>query len=167
MRKIVFLVFIAAVVNLQNMFAEVPPTKISIGTPDLAVQIKRCVADEKIVLVDLVFTNKTDDDVDIRMGNVNIMNAFVIYDSEGNSYTGGKRLIRCANNPFTEWEISFLALPEIPVKVQIKVVGVPTEAEFLSLIKLPIHSEALGLSFLDMSHTGKYPSLRNIPITRN
>lgn len=167
MKKLFFVVFVTVFFSLQNAFAEVPPTKISIGTPDLGVQIKRCIADDKTVFVDLVFTNKTDDDVNIRMGNVNLMNAFVIYDSEGNSYTGGQRMIRCANTPYTEWEVEFLAIPEIPVKVQIKISGVPRNAEYISLIKLPIHCDALGLNFLDMAHNNKYPSLRNIPITRN
>lgn len=164
MKKSFFLVFIAAVVNLQNVFAEVPPTKIVTGHADFSIKITRCVAEGSTVLIDMVLLNKSERDIEATLANDNIINT-IVYDSEGNVYQEGPWEqnatinIRVANKTFAKG-IEHAFISGIPVKAQLKITGVSTDAEYFARIDFPLTCYALGLDY------GHKAILRNIPITR-
>lgn len=163
MKKFVLLLCFTVVINLQNAFAEVPPTKIVTGHADLSIKITRCVADGSTVLIDMVFLNKSERDVKAALATTNCIRTMV-YDSEGNIYQcpdmyNPTIFIKIANQPFN-MGITHVFLSNVPVKAQLKITGVSTIAEYIARIDFPLWVDDFGL---DCSH---FAILRNIPITR-
>ena len=84
------LVLLSALCCMAVAFAQTPT--IVTGHPDFKVKVTRCAASGKVVVLDLVFTNVSANDVEewsIQTGNYRFCNGpSIVYDSEGNIYNG-------------------------------------------------------------------------------
>ena len=155
--------FVAAVVNLHNVFAEVPPTKIVTGHADFSIKITRCVAEGSTVLIDMVLLNKSERDIEAHLETTNCATT-TVYDSEGNIYESPDIynptiFLKVANQPFRMGVVHGF-LSGVPVTAQLKINGVSTVAEYIARIDFPLWIDEFGLN---CSHKA---ILRNIPITR-
>ena len=136
--------------------------QIETGSPDLTIKVKRCAASGKTVLIDMLITNNSEGDVEAMMHWTNCVSD-VYYDSEGNVYGDGFEevsQVKIGNKPFAAGRVDVKLVSGVPVKVQVRVTGVSSEAEAFAKIDFPFWADDLGL---DCHHK---ISLRNVPITR-
>lgn len=165
MKRIIFLMAILAF-GLLSISAQ---SAMSIVTnhPDFVIKVKRCAASGKTVVIDLILTNVGAQDVEnfeayggSDWGNPNVSEA---YDSEGNIHKGGSLRIRLANaSNYTDnnESQSLDLLPEVPVRMSVKVDDVPISAESFPRLKLYFKCDKWGLNCEKMA------VIRNIPISR-
>jgi hypothetical protein len=133
--------------------------KIVTGHPDLKIQIKRCAASGKTVIIDMVITNKSGNDIETMIHETNC-NGSSFYDSDGNSYESyGSSEVKVGNKPFSRGA-RYTFINDIPVKVQLKIPNVATTAELLARVDFMFWCDALGLG---CNHK---VVIRNIPISR-
>lgn len=139
-------------------------TQIITGHPDFKVRVTRCVANGKTVVLDMVFTNVSETDVEdwsiFLVGNSGYT---TVYDSEGNMYSGekGNRLaIKVSNNDydyFGTWGLKMIS--DVPMKVSLQIKGVPETVESLARVDLIVN--------IPLFNIGSTPvKIKNIPISR-
>lgn len=130
------------------------------GHPDFKIQVTRCAASGKTVVMDMVFQNIGTSDVNDMVlcagyGSTEVM------DTEGNTYRGDKYIsIKVSNGEFSNWDTGYFALiPGVKRKVTMKINNVSESAESLARILISIDCKTYGL--------GEKPvQIRNVPITR-
>ena len=150
--------------GLQNVSAQDAPLKIVSNHPDFMINVKRCAASGKTVILDLVLSNTGTQDVEklVAYGGYCFgKTPTEAYDIEGNIYDDDKVVIKLANAANYSNEQSVDLLPDVPVKMSIKVEGVSTTAEAFARVKLAFKCNKWGLS------PDKPAIIRNIPITRD
>lgn len=161
MKRIFLFIMAVFALCLQNVNAQ-DAIKIITGHPDFNIKVKRCVASDKTVLIDMVFINEGTQDVNrvkIHLGN----RGSLAYDDEGNIYEGGydqNISIKIANREYDPWYTSdFEILAGVPTKVTMKIKGVSLEAQ--SFAKIIMNFDCPAWDFNNSPVT-----LRNIPISR-
>lgn len=159
MKKISFLMFFLCSVLLVTA-----QTKIITGHPDFQVKVTRCVATGTTVILDMLFTNVSETDVE----EWGIYSGFygdftTVYDSEGNSYDnykGNYLSFKVGNSNYTNAFRNQKMLSDVPVKVSLKIMGVPETVESLTRVDLVMYIPAFDIG-------GKTPvKIKNIPISR-
>lgn len=136
--------------------------KIVTGHPDLKVKVKRCAASGKIVIIDLTFTNVGTSDIEAWIRLNSYAGDSEAIDDEGTVYKSGDALtIKLPNNPQYQKGPGgkITMLPDIPVKVSVKLNGVSESAEAIARLLVGVQCEAWGLA----DHCVQ---IRNIPISR-
>ena len=151
--------------GLLSVKAQDNPIKIVTGHPDFQIQIKRCAASGKNVVLDMVFKNEGAVDT----GDLNIyVDSYgwphddwdiTVYDDEGNLYRQGAR-VKFANygyQPMVKGGIELVA--GVPVKVSIKIPNVAETATSFAKITFLVENKLWGIG-------DKPVEIRNVPITR-
>ncbi len=135
--------------------------RIVTGHPDFKIQVTRCAASGKTVVMDMVFQNiGTSDvnDMDLAPGD----DRTEVMDTEGNTYGRGRGgiYIKVGNGEFEGfWTGKFALIPGVKRKVTMKINNVSESAESLARILIFIECRTWGLD-------GKFIQIRNVPITR-
>ena len=161
MKKILLLLMAIFAFGLQNVNAQDAPLKIVTNHPDFQIKVKRCAASGKTVILDLVLNNLGVNDIE----NVEIFGGggkSEAYDDEGNIYQGDNITVKVANRPNYNWTTESFNIPTgVPMKLSIKIEGVPQSTENIAILKLAVYCEKWGLD------RDKPVRFTNIPITRN
>ena len=177
MKKILFVVMAMFAFGLQNVNAqdepqeavqEAPkdaPLTIVSNHPDFKIKVKRCAASGKTVIIDLLLTNTGTQDVDglVAYGGRDEFGHNLptqVYDIEGNIYNY-QIYVKLANSEKYSIEQWVDLLPDVPVKMSVKVEGVSTTAEAFARVRLSFKCNKWGL------YQEKPAVLRNIPISRD
>ncbi len=143
----------------SSSFTQEDGIKIITGHPDLKFQIKRCAASGKTVIIDMIITNKSGNDIETMIHETNCGGSN-IYDSDGNSYESYRSSeVKVGNKPFS-YGTRYTFITDVPVKVQLKIPNVSTTAESLARVDFRFWCDALGLG---CDHK---VVIRNIPISR-
>lgn len=161
-----FLLMMMAMFIATGIYAQdEKPIKIITNHPDFKVKVKRCVASDKTVIVDLILNNEGTNDVEkVDFGSSWTGAYHEAYDDEGNIYKDDKIRICVANtNEWKENRTDEFNIPAgVPIKVSIKIEGVPTSAEAIARLSLCFNCAAWGLAY------NKKPiKISNIPISRD
>lgn len=164
MKKILFLLMAMIVFGFQSVNAQDKPIKVITNHPDFDVKVKRCAMNGKSLIIDMVFTNKGDQDVliDIVAGNWRYWSG--LYDDEGNAYKGenGGMQVKVANNGAYQGDVgNYRLIQGIPVKVSFLVNNFSETAEEVAFFEGAVFCKEWGLPGQD-----KWLTIRNIPITR-
>ena len=150
---------------LQNVNAQDEQLKIVTGHPDFMIQIKRCAASGKNVVLDMIFKNEGAVDT----GDFSIfVDSYgwphddwdiTVYDDEGNLYRQGAR-VKLANSQYEPMIRGGVELVSgVPVKVSIKIPNVAETATSFAKITFLVENKLWGI--------GEKPvEIRNVPITR-
>ena len=139
--------------------------KIVTKHPDFKIKIKRCVASDKTVILDMVFLNVGDYDSNRVSLNKGCGEA---YDDQGNVYTYKNfRVSKAANssevNIYGNYDFSMLS--NIPVNISMIIENVPTIAESIARIRITHFScKEWSISPYDKSESIE---IYNVPITRD
>lgn len=160
MKKILVFLILMLAFGWQIVNAQDAPIKIVTGHPDLKVKVNRCEASGNIVIIDLTFTNLNEKDAEgitgptMYSGNVYEPLAF---DNQGNKYS-----IKFEVSNQDNYSVSGIIplFSEVPVKVSLRIEGVPESSEYIARLNLNFACKALGLE------TTNIMQIRNIPITR-
>ena len=151
----------AALCCMAVAFAQTP--QIVTGHPDFKVKVTRCEASGKNVVLDLVFTNVSAQDVESWAIYSSCSNhqTTVVYDSEGKIYNCNNNAvsIKVSNGEYT-WGVRDLKMiSDVPMKVSVMITGVPTNVEALARVDLDV--------VIPIFNIGETPvKIKNIPITR-
>lgn len=159
MKKLLLIMMAMFAFGLQNVSAQ--NMKIISGHPDFNIKVKRCAANGKTVVIDMVFTNRSENDVDLEIG---VMYEWTkIHDDQGNEYVNGMMdetiTLKIGNKKPTNYNEKFTLLSGVPTKAQWVIKGVPESCEEISRMQFNVDSEAWSLH--DKS------TIRNIPIFRD
>lgn len=156
--------------TVQNSFASdsgsssgqgTQPMRIVTNNPYIKVNVTKCVANGKTVMLEFKLTNTSGNDaanVGISIGRSDC--GINVYDDQGNEYSERALALKYANKQFETWAGSYTLLADVPAKFTLKIDGVSTSAESFARIVLPFEHNGLGLK-IDTPIT-----LRNIPINR-
>ena len=164
MKKILLILMAIFAFGLQNASAQ-DGIKIITGHPDFKIQIKRCAASGKTVVIDMVLSNVGVKDIDeISLYGSPAWGRGEVYDDEGNIYaeSNGKKISLQLTNfkEYRGWIGPFRLLADVPMRLSIRLDDFSTTAERIALLKLGVECQQWGLN--DKSIT-----IRNIPITRD
>ena len=161
MTKILLVLMAMFAFGMQDVKAQNAPIKIITGHPDLKVKVNRCAASGNIVIVDLTFTNMNEKDAKGISGPTLYSGQpceAVAYDNQGNKFP-----IKFKVSNETDYKVwgDIPLLSEIPVKVSLRIEGVPESSEFFARLNLNFDCKVLGLKPSDIIQ------IRNVPITRD
>jgi hypothetical protein len=161
MKKIILTLLATLAFGLQNVSAQDAPIKIVTGHPDLKVKVNRCEASGNLVIIDLTFSNMNQQDAEGNTGPCTYNGQAyepVALDNQGNKFSVKFKVPN--QNDYSVWATVPL-LSEIPVKVSLRIEGVPESSEFFSRLNLNFDCMALGLNKTNIIQ------IKNIPITRD
>ena len=147
--------------GMQDVKAQDAPIKIITGHPDLKVKVNRCAASGNIVIVDLTFTNMNEKDAEGQSGPTlysGLPCEAVAFDNQGNKFPIKFKVSN--EKDYGVWG-KIPLLSEIPVKVSLRIEGVPESSEFIARLNLNFDCPVLGLKPSDKIQ------IRNVPITRD
>lgn len=138
---------------------ETQPMRIVTNCPYIKVNITRCEASGKTVMLEFKMSNTSGNDaegVQFSVGGVKV------YDDQGNEYNAayGAISMKYANQQFRTGVDSYTILADVPAKFTLKIDGVSTSAESIARLTLPLYHNGLGLK------TDAPVTMRNIPINR-
>ena len=167
MKKYFLIMMAIFAFGFQNVSAQ-GAMQIITNHPDFSIKVKRCAASGKTVIIDLLLINTGANDIEkftayggSDWGNPDVSEA---YDSEGNIIKGGSLRVKLANasnyTDVNEFQTIDL-IPDLPIKMSVKIEDVPISAESISRLKLFFVCPKWGLD------SNKMPVIRNIPISRN
>lgn len=132
--------------------------RIVTGHPDFKIQVTRCAASGKTVVMDMVFLNNGTTDInDIR---VFVGRDREVIDTEGNIYKDERLSFSLSGQSYTHDTRDFSIIPGVKMKVSMKVEGVAENAEQFARILMCVDCPSWGLSW------EKPVQIRNVPITR-
>ena len=156
-----FFTLMAAVCCMTVAFAQAP--QIVTGHPDFKVKVTRCEASGKNVVLDLTFTNVSAQDVENwEIGDISCCPyKTVVYDSEGNIYTGDAVSIKVSNGDYRNAYYNLKMISDVPMKVSLMITGVPTNVE--SLARVDIH---VTVPLFNINGWDAPVKIKNIPIAR-
>lgn len=132
--------------------------KIVTGYPDFKINIKRCEAADKTVLIELTLLNNTDTDVE-EFSFYGGCSGTKLYDDQGNIYEDRSVLVKMANKEYGCYSDYIKLVAGLPTKMSIMVYNVPLSVKSFALLDLNIFVRPWNIN----KGTVK---LRNIPITR-
>lgn len=157
MKKILLIMMAMFAFGLQNVNAQDKPIKIVTGHPDFSLKITRCVASGKNVVLDMVVTNLSDNDVECFKVHGSSY-ATKVYDDQGNIYDSDID-VKIANKQYTTGTIEIKLVAGIPTKYSLMIANVSQKAQYLVLVEPDIYVPA----WKTVNSTVK---IRNVPITR-
>ncbi|MBO7051549.1 MAG: hypothetical protein J6W24_02680 [Prevotella sp.] len=141
---------------------------------DFNIKVKRCVASGDVLIIDLIMTNKSANDI-IPFnvyGGAGGNQSTTIYDSEGNKYGGhyasnsNVKIKSGIKSTYSSDDIGQRTLvSNIPTTVSLRVEGFSSSAESVKLIQLSVLADVWNLNW--NTKRENCVSIRNIPITRN
>ncbi len=157
MKKILLILMVIFAFGIQNVSAQ-DGIKIVTNHPDFDIKVKRCVASGKTVVIDMVFTNNSENDVDMSIG---IGNGWtVIHDDQGNEYKYNGITLKIANKaPEGHW-VDFTLIAGVPTNVKWTITNVPVSVEQIARMLFMTRCGALSLN-------DTKTMIRDIPISRN
>lgn len=160
MKKILLFV-VAMFIAVGAQAQDEKPMKIITNYPDFKVKVKRCAASDKTVIIDLLFSNVSSSDVEMSVYGGS---SSVAYDDEGNMYKDSGLEAMVANTG--DWSRyngngRFTLPADVPVKVSIKLEGVPSSAESIPRLMVTVDCSKWGLD------RQKQLKITNIPISRD
>lgn len=145
-----------------DLTAQESPISIVSGHPDFKIKILSCKAMGNMVYLNMQFLNEGDEDVNQEI--ILSHGWSDVYDSEGNGYSitmWPKPLAVKSGNGDYNISAQYSLITSVPIRVTLRIEGVPTQAEFLARIRLFVICSAWGLN----SQQTKV-QIRNVPITR-
>lgn len=151
----------AAVCCMTVAFAQAP--QIVTGHPDFKVKVTRCEASGKNVVLDMVFTNVSAQDVEkweIWVRNCCPYKS-VVYDSEGNIYDGDNLSVKISNGDYRHGYDNLKMISDVPMKVSLMITGVPANVESLARVDLQVNVPLFNINGWDAPM-----KIKNIPIAR-
>lgn len=160
MKKLITLM--AALCCMTFVFAQTPT--IVTGHPDFKVKVTRCEASGKNVVLDLVFTNVSAQDVEkwSIYNPCNYHRTTVVYDSEGNIYNCSNESIsiKVSNSEYSWGHENLKMISDVPMKVSVMITGIPANVESLARVDLEVNIPIFNID-------GNTPvKIKNIPIAR-
>ena len=161
MKRILLFIMAIFAFGFQNVNAQDAPIKIVTGHPDLKVKVNRCEASGNIVIIELTFTNLNEKDGEGNTGPTMYNGKTyepLAYDSQGNKFSIKFKVSN--QDDYSVWGIIPL-LSEVPVKVSLRIEGVPESSEYFARLNLNFACQALGLEKTNIMQ------IKNIPITRD
>jgi hypothetical protein len=168
MKRILLMMLAMLAFGVHDIQAQDAPLKIVTNHPDFKINVKRCAASGKTVILDLILTNEGANDVDRviafggQPGNSDEISAEA-YDDQGNIYQGYCIKVKVANR--SEYSMRntgyFSILTGVPMRLSVSIEGVPANAESISRLKMGIYCSAWNLN------ESKPILFRNIPISRD
>lgn len=137
---------------------------IDTGTPDIKINIKRCEVSSKMCVIDFTIENVSDEDyMAVLSGGSSRYCPTVVYDDEGNSFSGNSVKVCGSNNNPTDGSMDVKLIEGIPLKFRIQIWGLPTFATSIKRVNLGLHCKALGIGTDDDDQI----RITNIPIHRD
>lgn len=136
------------------------PMKIVTNCPNIRVNVTKCVANGKTVMLTFVMTNVSGNDAEEVVFDGPRVKA---YDDQGNEYPSYNIYLKYANRDFDNCSarpMHYTLLADVPVTFTFKFEGISTSAEYIARITLPCEHDGLGMRL------GTPITLRNIPINR-
>lgn len=156
-----FFTLMAAVCCMTVAFAQAP--QIVTGHPDFKVKVTRCEASGKNVVLDMVFTNVSAQDVEewAIYADRCCPGTSVVYDSEGNIYKESVLKVKVSNGAYSAYFTNMKMISDVPMKVSLMITGVPANVESLARVDLDVTVPLFNIDGY------KAPiKLKNIPIAR-
>ena len=143
---------------LCSALFSVAQTQIVTGHPDFKVKVTRCAVSGKTVVLDMVFTNVSETDVEDWSIRTLYCNT-VIYDSEGNVYNDNNLAVKVSNFDYSTYFSNLKMISDVPMKVSLQIKGVPETVESLARVDLQVTIPSFNI--------GNTPvKIKNIPISR-
>ena len=143
---------------LCSALFSIAQTQIVTGHPDFKVKVTRCAASGKTVVLDMVFTNVSETDVEDWSIRTLYCNT-VIYDSEGNVYKDNNLAVKVSNFDYSTYFSNLKMISDVPMKVSLQIKGVPETVESLARVDLHVTIPSFNI--------GNTPvKIKNIPISR-
>lgn len=134
-------------------------TQIVTGHPDFKVKVTRCAASGKTVVLDMVFTNVSETDVENWEISTHYSTNTVVYDSEGNVFKGNDLAVKVSNFDYSFGFNKLKMISDVPMKVSLQIKGVPETVESLARVDLAVKIPSFNI--------GNTPvKIKNIPISR-
>lgn len=134
-------------------------TQIVTGHPDFKVKVTRCAASGKTVVLDMVFTNVSETDVENWEIWTTSTSKTVVYDSEGNVFEANNLAVKVSNYDYSWGFNNLKMISDVPMKVSLQIKGVPETVE--SLARVDLH---VTIPFFNIGNTPV--KIKNIPISR-
>ena len=134
--------------------------RIVTGHPDFKIKIKRCEASGSTCIVDMVMMNAGSGDISAYVYGGWNPETTIVYDDEGNSYSGGKIKVQTGSAAPSDLGVSVNLPSEVPVKVRLYIEGIVEEAAELSRIDLQVNCTAWNIGL------NKKVKISNVPISR-
>lgn len=158
MKQLLFILTTLFVFGWQAVNAQEKPIKIVTGHPDFKMKVTRCASSGKTVVLDMVITNLSDNDIDdFRVHGSSY--ATKVYDDQGNIYENDIS-VKIANKEYTTGCHAIKLVSGVPFKFSIMIPNVSIQAETLVLVEPDVYCTAWKI-------TKDVVKLRNIPITRD
>ncbi len=162
MKKFLFLMVAMLAISIQGLQAQAP-LKIVTNHPDFKINVKRCAASGKTVIIDLILTNEGATDVEDIDCNGGCWGGTEAYDNDGNIYQGDAINVRVANR--TNYDCrdcgKFKIPVDVPMKFSVCIENVPVSTESIARLSLHFVCEKWGLD------RNKLVKISNIPISRD
>lgn len=144
---------------LCSMLFAAAQTQIVTGHPDFKVKVTRCAASGKTVVLDMVFTNVSETDVENWGINTHSNSNTVVYDSEGDVFKGNDLAVKVSNYDYSWFFNNLKMISDVPMKVSLQIKGVPETVESLARVDLQV-----TIPFFNIGNTPV--KIKNIPISR-
>lgn len=161
MKKVLLLLVAMFAFGLQNISAQ-DGIKIVTNHPDFKIKVKRCAANGKTVILDLILNNVGVNDVEevYVAGGCQSSEA---YDDEGNIYEDHAINVKVANKQdyICNYTDRFNIPTGVPIKLSVCIEGVPQSVESIARLKLIFVNSAWSLD------RDKPVRINNIPISRD
>ncbi len=133
-------------------------TKIVTNHPDLKIKITRCVVNGRTCVIDMVFTNVGDRDLNEVFFYSGYNGTTTAFDDEGNQYS--KNILFGIASKGVEASVNVLLPSNVPLKMRMQIDDVPESATQFLRINLNIYCSQLNLR-------DKPITITNVPITRD
>ena len=161
MKKFLFAMMALLAITFQGLQAQAP-LKIVTNHPDFKINVKRCAASGKTVIIDLILTNEGATDVE-KIEGAGGCYYTEAYDNDGNIYQGDAVKVRVANRQnYTCSGCGDFKIPVgVPMRYSICIENVPVSTESIARLSLCFECEKWGLS------RDKLVKISNIPISRD
>lgn len=162
MKKFLFAMMALLAITFQGLQAQAP-LKIVTNHPDFKINVKRCAASGKTVIIDLILTNEGATDVEDIKGYGGCSDGSEAYDNDGNIYQGDAVKVRVANRQdYTcSWSGDFKIPVGVPMRYSICIENVPVSTESIARLSLHFECKKWGLG------RDKLVKISNIPISRD
>ena len=162
MKKFLFAMMALLAITFQGLQAQAP-LKIVTNHPDFKINVKRCAASGKTVIIDLILTNEGATDVEEIEGAGGCYDGTEAYDNDGNIYQGDAIKVRVANRQnYTCSGCGRFKIPvDVPMRFSICIENVPVSTESFARLTLRFECKKWGLN------GEKLVKISNIPISRD
>lgn len=118
----------------QKMIAQ--NIKIVTGHPDFKMEVLRCSSSSNNLIIELIITNLSDDDIEEIYAYGGGWNGGTkIYDNLGNIYDGDNLEVKVANKNFTSTDQRFKLVNHLPTKVTYSLKGFSSRATSITLFE--------------------------------